>query len=373
MYVDNELSAAEKLLVDAFILEYPYLNGELALLKEMVLPADDIIFDKQQLYRTAATEQNLEEAMLLHLDNELEGAAKDRLLLQMQSDKKLQANWALLNKTKLNATDTISFPDKSILYRKEGAGRLITGRFVRLAVAAALIGAGFFVGISVIKNQGNTRVEVSKNDPDKIERLDSAFNNNTNKDLVDSKDEKELGLKRPAREQKLTSIDNKRGGYAAINEERNSNLKKKDAFIEKTTLAKIPFETKPKKQLPGLNKTNDYDNILASNNEKQNLKRTEANDAKSITVSLANKKASANVGDPIMDINIMPVQNSFAKNAVMDAEETNNNHILFMDEEKVTRSKTGAFFKKLKRTVARSTNIKTGSSLKFAGFEFAVK
>ena len=59
--------------------------------------------------------------------------------------------------------------------------------------------------------------------------------------------------------------------------------------------------------------------------------------------------------------------------ASLDDEQTNNNRILYMDEETVSHSKAGAFFKKLKRTVARSANIKTGSSLKIAGFDFSVK
>jgi hypothetical protein len=58
----------------------------------------------------------------------------------------------------------------------------------------------------------------------------------------------------------------------------------------------------------------------------------------------------------------------------MGAEENNNdNHIFMMDEERVSRTKAAGFFKKIKRTVERTTKIKPGSSLKIAGFEFAVK
>jgi hypothetical protein len=75
----------------------------------------------------------------------------------------------------------------------------------------------------------------------------------------------------------------------------------------------------------------------------------------------------------IIDTNVTPGENSYASLASFENQDKNDNHILFMDEEKVSRSKAGVFFKKLKRTVARSTNIKTGNSLKIAGFEFAVK
>jgi hypothetical protein len=51
----------------------------------------------------------------------------------------------------------------------------------------------------------------------------------------------------------------------------------------------------------------------------------------------------------------------------------NNDHIFLMDEDDVNRSKAGTFFKRLKRTVARTAGVKPGSSLKIAGLEFAVK
>jgi hypothetical protein len=53
--------------------------------------------------------------------------------------------------------------------------------------------------------------------------------------------------------------------------------------------------------------------------------------------------------------------------------EENNNRLFILDEEDVNRSKAGTFFKRLKRTVARTARVKPGNSLKIAGFEFAVK
>ena len=76
----------------------------------------------------------------------------------------------------------------------------------------------------------------------------------------------------------------------------------------------------------------------------------------------------------IVDQNMTETNAGFAKFAsVSEDEELNNDRILGMDANTVNRSKAGVFFKKLKRTVARSANIKTGNSLKIAGFEFAVK
>ncbi|RYZ29387.1 MAG: hypothetical protein EOP49_40625 [Sphingobacteriales bacterium] len=111
----------------------------------------------------------------------------------------------------------------------------------------------------------------------------------------------------------------------------------------------------------------DMRTITAANNQKMSINRPEGPD-RSATASLALSPKKE-----IIDRNVNPVENSMAKAAMLDDEETNDNHILFMDEDKIAQTKTGAFFKKLKRTVVRSANIKTGNSIKIAGFEFAVK
>jgi hypothetical protein len=40
-----------------------------------------------------------------------------------------------------------------------------------------------------------------------------------------------------------------------------------------------------------------------------------------------------------------------------------------MDEDNVKRSKAGGFFRKIKRFVTRTANIKSGNTLQIAGFE----
>jgi hypothetical protein len=54
----------------------------------------------------------------------------------------------------------------------------------------------------------------------------------------------------------------------------------------------------------------------------------------------------------------------------------NNNsddRILYMDEDKVTRSPLGGLFRKVKRVISRNAKIKTSDGLRIGGFEFAVK
>lgn len=55
LYIDNELGASEKEMVETFVLQQPQLQEEFTLLKETVLPAERISFvNKQSLYRKEA-------------------------------------------------------------------------------------------------------------------------------------------------------------------------------------------------------------------------------------------------------------------------------------------------------------------------------
>ena len=65
---------------------------------------------------------------------------------------------------------------------------------------------------------------------------------------------------------------------------------------------------------------------------------------------------------------------SYAMNEVYDlGEEVSDNKILYFDEEKVKRTKVGGLFRKVKRVFERTADIKTGGTLKIAGFEIAVR
>jgi len=364
MYVDNELSIAERLFVERFIQEYPYLKEELAVLQEMVLPVEeDIVFDKNNLYRFAAF-GNLEESMLLHLDAELDEKNKMLLLQQIESDNTAKESWELLQKTKLDITEHIIFPDKTTLYRSEG-GKIIVGRFAKWAVAAALIAAGFYIGISVIKKQGKIPQGISKNESKIIihQQLSIApEDNHTNNSVSDS-----------LPSQKSIVVDNSLAENTKVEEAfKNVRTKLKEQKNE-MNLTRNKNGIGQKQQLGGELEVNLPSNALATNSEKINIRRFEADDINANITALANIQ-KPQIRKEILDVEIKPLQNSFAITTAMNNnEEINDNHILFMDEATVSQSKAGIFFKKLKRTVARTTNIKTGSSLKIAGFEFAVK
>ena len=65
LYVDKELSAAERKAVDVFVQENPDLQMELALLQDTVMTADDIVLDKKDWLYMEEDITALQENLLL--------------------------------------------------------------------------------------------------------------------------------------------------------------------------------------------------------------------------------------------------------------------------------------------------------------------
>ncbi len=151
LYVDGELSAADKLAVEQFIQANPGLAVELEMLQQVQLTDESMIFDnKQSLYRNEAAEitlNNYGEQFLLYVDNELDAAAKQQTETFVLQHPSLQEAFTLLKQTRLEP-ETVLFPSKQLLYRKEEKERRIFYvSWQRVAVAAALAGLVFLVWI----------------------------------------------------------------------------------------------------------------------------------------------------------------------------------------------------------------------------------
>jgi len=162
MYVDAELSATEREMVETFVQQNPDLLEELNMLQEATLiPEEAIVFtNKNLLFKHTGNEiniQNSEEKFLMYVDEELnkdDKAAVETFVLQHPQ---LQANFTAIKQTKLQP-ETIPYPNKEELYREEKKERrVIYMRFARIAVAAVLIGLGvvLYTVIPTSTPQGN--------------------------------------------------------------------------------------------------------------------------------------------------------------------------------------------------------------------------
>jgi hypothetical protein len=367
MYVDNELLATEREMVEAFVGKYPYLREELELLQDTVLQMeDDMTIDKTSLLKSAA----VEEWMLLHLDNELTGDAKDKLLQHIQSNESLQKDWKLLQQTKLDSQEVCVFEDKAILYRKEKS-KLIRFAYVRWAAAAALIAAGFFVGVNRLNKPKGAKVAVQPTLPKTT--ADNTNNNASATELVN------------------TANGYKNNGGQTVPNENNTIIQATDITNQQKQLVSnkeaVPFKSNNKKSAISEVPTPQQMTYASSENNKNNLP-----DNKAIVRNTVggNEPLLNTAGTQDLSINLIekPEQRPGIKTAVINTSkegntmvmaslntnrDDNNDHIFLMDEDDVNRSKAGVFFKRLKRTVARTAGVKPGNSLKIAGFEFAVK
>lgn len=152
LYVDRELTAAERVLVEEFVVANPDLKPELELLQQTTLQADVTLDDsfKNQLLKTPREESVTEEQLLLLLDGELRTAEAKELQSVIEKDEALQREWQWLQRTKLQADADVVFPDKSILYKDAQPARVfyMSAAVRRWSAAAAvllMLGTGYWL------------------------------------------------------------------------------------------------------------------------------------------------------------------------------------------------------------------------------------
>ncbi len=142
LYVDNELSEAERNIVETFIQQHPKYAGTLDMLLQTKLSGNETIpfTNKTSLFKKAGSEidiTNYENYFLFYTDNELTAEDKsgtERFVLQHPQ---LQHEFTLLQQTKL-PRDIIKFTDKQKLLKTETRRRVLPMYLTRLSVAAAI-------------------------------------------------------------------------------------------------------------------------------------------------------------------------------------------------------------------------------------------
>ena len=367
LYVDNELSATERKAVEQFVEENIDLKPELQSLLETTLPSETISFSaKNGLYKNEVDQDVLQENLLLHLNNELDPAASQKMEELIGSDNSLLTEWKILQQTKLDATEKIVFENKHVLYRHE-KGRVVTMRFWRVAVAAAILFACLFTAISLLKKEGPVKDVAEKKmiKPSTEKQINN--NNGSNKNDIDP-----LQTNVP---ESIASLEDKDQSNVTSTPVVNTNtVQDKNEIKSNNRLVKQEKNISAKTSLENINKEKSNETIASIVIDKS--KETISTDK--LPVEIANKSEREKIttpDNPIIDYNSIPAKpDSYAKTAVLDESAPgSNSKILYMNEENVTRSKIGGLFRRVKRVIERNTNIKTGNGVKIAGFEIAVK
>lgn len=373
MYVDGELSATERRSVQQFILQHPHLNAELQLLQDLVLPAEEGIgFDKNALYRNTE-EENIQAAMLLLIDDELPLGESNELLQNMASNEKMQESFSLLKKAKLDPLEVLAFPHKEMLYKREDR-KIFYVRFAKWAVAAALVGLAFVLGISVINEKHPEKLVSAKNAERKIIDVGLVRKEN-NIGVAPINGKENVPLSNEVIPQKMPKANG--SNPFRINRKINEQASAGESYLaqkNKNRIVPKVFSGFPRKnEIANTGKPTESLRILANNgNLNQNQIKARESNVETATMALVPKETGRESKADIIDVELNSKQNQYANTSSLHLEEAqNDNHVFMIREQDLSRSKAGILFKRIKRTISRNMN--SDSGLKIAGFEFAAQ
>ncbi len=358
LYVDNELSAPKRKTVELFVQENADLKEELHLLQQTVFNADAVAFEnKDSLLKEEITAE--QQNLLLYLDDELSATDKlntEKLLLAGTAANK---ELLLLQKTKLQPDTAIVFANKKVLYRKE-SGKVVGLPWRRIAAAAILLGFGTWATISFIKTNKPGEVNIAGKTEIKSTVPDVIATPATTLPEVAAQQQKTTA--------KINTTATNTAGANTTKEPTQKNnpvykinlpQQKEDNIIVAKDGNKNPTNNLPKPVYEIINKEesnkNDVASVISTDTAIDKI-----NSGNKISGAALNKKITNEAADTYA------LNTKFTES---NAEENNDDKILYMDEDRVKKTKLGGFFRKVKRMVERTANIKTGNSIKVAGFD----
>src|SRR5689334_19530246 len=111
LYVDDELTAAEKTAVENFAARHPQVAEELEVLLSTKINTEPVLFEnKESLMASAMKLTDVDETLLLYIDDELAGKEKEAIEKRIATVPELQVQYNLLLKTKLDKNQAITYP-----------------------------------------------------------------------------------------------------------------------------------------------------------------------------------------------------------------------------------------------------------------------
>jgi hypothetical protein len=367
LYADGELRADERKAVDDFVAENEDLRIELEMLQATVLPNEEISFaDKSFLYKEIIFDSKLQEQLLLKVDNELGEKELANINAQIAATDSVKKEYESLLRTKLDVTEKIVFEEKHLLYKRE-RDNVVVFRFARWAAAAAIIGFGLFFGMKFFSEKNtepNVEVATSKK---AIENNNNLHNSTV--PINSTTKNQNIGTTTIANNIEKDNINNTNTNNESKINNKNIALEKKENGVNKNGVTQNTIKTQQEKNIS----TPTEEQIAAI---KKDIKIEPVQQY--INTEIPKEQIAAitekeKIKQAIIDENILPLENTYAQTVAMSTTEKNENKILYMDEDDVKRSKAGGFFRKIKRFVTRTANIKPGNTLQIAGFEIAAK
>lgn len=346
LYADNELSPTEKKVVEIFVQENVDLREEFLMIKMTVnSPEKEInLLDKSFLLKKEPAfinENNYEEIFVLYHDDELSKEQKIETENFITENSKFETQFELIGKAKLISENSIIYPDKKELLRKEKSGKVIPLILWRSMAAAVFIGFGLWATVIYfnkteknvpVTSQINQTIQPAEKEKNIIpkesikEEKTIASSTKTTKTTEPGKTEtEETEIRKPITKEKNTN---------------NIAVIKSDLKIKKQDVREEIKEVKPDVENQTLAITNPVKNPELLQNQK---KLVAANDT----------KQAINQLEP-------QIQNTQARTVsyMPDVSPDNQNYVFYdVSAEEFRKSKVGGFLKKVRRIVERNNPI----------------
>lgn len=144
LYVDNELTTAQRKIVEAFVAVNPDLQEEFQLIQQSTFTTDAKLDSNFIASLLKPVEENTTisgEQLLLYIDNELRADEKNAVEKAVAENPGLQKELQWLKRSTFEADKSVVFPDKSLLYKDARPARVVymNASARRWAAAAAVI------------------------------------------------------------------------------------------------------------------------------------------------------------------------------------------------------------------------------------------
>jgi anti-sigma factor RsiW len=344
LYVDNELTPAQRRLVDAFVAVNPDLKEEFRLINETKFNFDGVLDDefKASLLKPVGEETIIsEEQLLLYIDDELK--ADERMMIEEAAakDYSLQKELQLLRRTVYQADETIVFPDKSLLYKEAQPARVFSigtaaKRWSAAAAVFLLMGSAIWFAVNNQKPADGPVV---------------------NKPATPATEEK-----------KSTTVDQALPKETIVEQPlvQQSTAQPVAPATNTSNKASVPAATKQNN--PALAK-----NTLV-NNQQQTPVIEQQKEEETIAVAQPNTTVSENILPKNSNLSIPSSVQSIASTTSSTMIDNDNNDAAetderFLNEDRQRKSGLKSFAKKAKRLIERTTGIKSDDSeVRFAVF-----
>ncbi len=177
-YLENNLTEADKKIFEVKLVNDIALNNELNGYKKTILinePA--LVFNEKAGLVKTDDDLILNNSALVYIEGQLEASGKLQFEAELKTNSTLQKEVSLFNKTKLEATTSIQFPDKGSLKKETKVIALFSFRKLASMAAAILL----LIGLAFVFNYYNSKTIIS-------DQLANSISNNVNKviDTIDS-------------------------------------------------------------------------------------------------------------------------------------------------------------------------------------------